>query len=99
MGTGTLPTPVFTSSPSNPVVGQTVFFNAAQSTPGAGHTIASYRWTFGDGATGAGVTASHAYAVAGTYNVQLTVVDEAGQSVTSDRDRARRSGSGIRQQC
>ena len=83
VGTGALPSPVFTTSPSNPVVGQTVFFNAAQSTPGAGHTIVSYRWTFGDGATGAGVTATHPYAIAGTYNVQLTVVDEAGQSATS----------------
>jgi len=83
VGPGSEPTPTFTTSPSGPTVGQTVFFNASQSTPGAGHTIASYRWSFGDGATAQGVTASHPYAVAGTYNVLLTVTDEAGQSVTS----------------
>src|SRR5262250_1346777 len=38
-------------------------------------TIASYAWTFGDGASGAGVTASHTYAAGGTYPVSLTVTD------------------------
>jgi PKD repeat protein len=37
--------------------------------------IASYDWTFGDGATGTGATASHSYAAAGTYQVTLTVTD------------------------
>jgi PKD repeat protein len=84
VGTGVLPTPLFTSSPSNPVVGQSVFFSAAQSTAGPGHTIASYRWNFGDGNGASGQNASHAYAVQGVYKVQLTVTDEAGQSATSD---------------
>ena len=54
-----------------------------QSTPGAGHTITSYRWTSATAATASGVSVTHAYAVAGTYTVLLTVTDEAGQSVTS----------------
>jgi PKD repeat protein len=83
VGNGALPTPLFSTSPTGPVIGQAVFFNAAQSTPGAGHTIVTYRWAFGDGATGSGITVSHPYAVAATYNVQLTVVDEAGQTATS----------------
>jgi PKD repeat protein len=78
-----LPTPTFTFSPAAPGVGDTVFFNASASTPGAGHTIASYAWTFGDGTTGTGATPSHAYTVAGSYSVQLKVTDEIGQSVTS----------------
>jgi PKD repeat protein len=40
--------------------------------------ITSYAWSFGDAATGSGVTASHTYAAAGTYAVALTVTDNAG---------------------
>jgi len=80
---GTLPTPAFTFSPTQPRINEPVFFNGAASTAGAGHTIASYRWDFGDGSTGAGISTSHTYAVAGNYTVSLTVADEAGQSATS----------------
>ncbi|MGN6407163.1 MAG: PKD domain-containing protein [Curtobacterium sp.] len=51
-------------------------------------SIASYAWTFGDGSTATGATASHTYTAAGTYTVQLTVTDNQGatgsttQSVT-----------------
>ena len=41
---------------------------------------ATYGWTYGDGATGAGVTSSHTYAAAGTYSVTLTVTDANGTS-------------------
>jgi PKD repeat protein len=83
VGGGSLPTATFTISPAAPGVGETVFFNGLTSTPGQGHTISSYRWTFGDGASGSGATVSHAYLTAGTYSVQLTVTDDSGQSATS----------------
>ncbi len=83
VGSGSLPTASFTFSPAAPGVGETVFFNGQASTPGQGHTIASYRWNFGDGGTAGGATVSHAFTTAGTYAVTLTVVDEAGQSTTS----------------
>jgi PKD repeat protein len=41
-------------------------------------TIASYAWTFGDGGTATGPTASHTYAAGGTYDVKLTVTDNKG---------------------
>jgi PKD repeat protein len=73
----------FTFSPSAPGVGETVFFNASTSTAGTGHTIASYAWTFGDGATGTGIAPTHSYSTAGTYSVQLKLTDETGQTTTS----------------
>lgn len=45
-------------------------------------TIAGYSWSFGDGGTATGVTASHQFAVAGTFPVTLTVTDNSG-AVTS----------------
>ena len=84
VGAAALPTPTFTVSPAAPRVNEAVFFNASASTPGAGHTITSFRWNFGDGSpAGSGVTTQHVYAVAGSYSVSLTVTDEAGQSATS----------------
>lgn len=41
-------------------------------------SIATYEWDFGDGTTGSGVTASHTYGAAGSYEVRLTVTDDAG---------------------
>lgn len=80
---GALPTPRFTFSPTAPGVNENVFFNASTSTAAPGRTIVSYAWTFGDSGTASGVNVSHAYTTAGTYGVQLTVTDDAGQSATS----------------
>ncbi|WP_421732521.1 alkaline phosphatase [Cellulomonas sp.] len=41
-------------------------------------TIAAYDWSWGDGGTSTGLTSSHTYATGGTYNVTLTVTDNAG---------------------
>ena len=67
------PTASFTSSCAD----LTCTLNASGSTDD--HGIASYAWTFGDDATGAGVVASHSFASAGTYTVGLTVTDTSGQ--------------------
>ena len=37
----------------------------------------TFLWDFGDGSTGAGATASHAYAKPGTYQVTLAVTNDA----------------------
>jgi len=82
VGGGAAPIVDFVFSPSAPVVNQPVNFDATQARAGAGHSIASYAWNFGDGSSKTGVTTTHDYGSAGTYNVTLTVTDEAGQATT-----------------
>lgn len=45
--------------------------------------ISRWKWTFGDGASGSGSTASHTYAKPGTYTVTLVVTDNRGATGTS----------------
>ena len=80
VGGGAAPTADFIVSPASPLVGQTIFFNATTSSAGAGHSLVSYDWNFGDGSTKSGSTVSKSYAAAGNYTVVLTVTDEAGQT-------------------
>jgi PKD repeat protein len=91
--TGTVTTSVAVTAPANkpPAAGFTssaanlaLSVDASTSTDADG-TIASYAWDFGDGATGAGKTAAHTYAAAGTYSVKLTVTDNAGATGTLTR--------------
>jgi chitodextrinase len=83
VGAGTKPTATIVTSPSSPIVGQTVNFNGSTSVPAAGRVIRSWEWDFGDGASGSGAVASHAYANAGTYTVILTVTDDADRVGTT----------------
>ncbi|WP_233496088.1 PKD domain-containing protein [Geodermatophilus sp. TF02-6] len=62
----------------------TAAFDAGRSIDTDG-TIASYAWSFGDGATGSGATVSHTYAAAGTYTATLTVTDDRGATTTASR--------------
>ena len=78
----------FTTSPSSPVAGDTVLFNADAIQAAAGHSIVQYSWDFGDpAATAANNTAStsrasHVYSAVGSYNVLLSVLDDTGQHKT-----------------
>ena len=67
-GGGTLQA-VFGFLPAAPKPGDVVSFNGGASTG----SPTGYNWNFGDGTTGSGATATHAYANAGTYSVQLAV--------------------------
>ncbi len=91
-GGSSTPVASFTFSPSSPTAGQSVSFNASGSTD-TGATITGYAWTFGDGSTGSGVTASHPYSAAGTYTVRLTVTDSLGHSSSTTHSVTVASGS------
>lgn len=83
VGAGTPPTASFVFSPTNPAAGQLINFNASASRAAPGRTIVSYRWDFGSGSFGDGPIIAKGYNTPGTYNVTLTVTDDAGQVGTA----------------
>ena len=58
-------------------VGQEATFDASPSADPDG-AITGYDWSFGDGATARGVQAAHRFGAPGTYELRLTVRDDAG---------------------
>lgn len=72
------PTAAFTMTAND----LTVAVNANGSSDPDGF-ISSYSWNFGDGTTATGATASRTYAVAGTYQIRLTVTDNQGATATT----------------
>ena len=92
----TAPTASFTFSPQNPAVSQDIFFTAEASRAAIGRRIILYDWNFGSGRTGAGVTVSKRYDTPGSYNVTLTVTDDAQQEGTTTQTvTVGSSGTGI----
>jgi PKD repeat protein len=70
----------FTYTPESPVEGDAVLFDASTSAANPLSPITSYSWSFGDGSTASGRTATHAFSSAGFYAVTLTVGDAYGRS-------------------
>jgi len=75
------PSASFSFTPSVPIVGLGVFFDAAGSADPDG-TIRSYSWDFGDGTSAQGTSSgtSHVYGYRGNFIVNLTVQDNSGLS-------------------
>jgi len=69
------------NGPYSGTTGSAVSFSSSGSKDSDG-TIASYRWTFGDGGTSSSANPSHTYNFAGTYSVKLTVTDNDGAKDT-----------------
>lgn len=67
----------FSVSATSVLTGEDIHFNAADSEDSDGHII-GYIWDFGDGASAAGISVSHAYEDNGVYTVTLTVIDDDG---------------------
>jgi len=70
------PVAAFTA-PANVTAGAPATFSGAASTDPDG-SIASYAWAFGDSGTATGISATHAYRAAGSYEAKLSVVDDEG---------------------
>ena len=66
-----------------------VEFDASISNVGGNRSIQQYLWDFGDGTSGEGETVTHEYTLTGVFDVQLTVIDNIGDSLqTKDQIRA-----------
>jgi beta propeller repeat protein len=75
----------FTWSPESPGVNDTIDFTDQTSVFG-GCDIRAWTWDFGDGTTGEGETASHAYTAEGDYTVSLNVTLDDGAACNASRD-------------
>ncbi len=69
------------NAPYDAVIGEEIVFNGSLSYDPDGKIVA-YRWDFDDGTQGNGVIVPHVYLKAGTYNVELTVCDNASATDT-----------------
>lgn len=81
---GTPLTACFTvSGPTFPLTGDALTFDGSCSSVfDFASTITGYSWDFGDETRGTGAVASHAYALPGTYRVELTVQDDVGATAS-----------------
>lgn len=82
--------PHFTFSPSSPLQGQPVFFEAcrdANQAPCApvNNPVSTYAWDFGNGGTAMGQTATQTFSTPGNYFVRLTVADSVGRTQSTTR--------------
>jgi PKD repeat protein len=78
----TPPTVSITPNPSSGSAPLSVQFAAKVTAPDT--TIATYAWEFGDGATANTASPTHAYPQPGTFQVKLTVTDDAGAKVSAN---------------
>jgi PKD repeat protein len=74
---GLPPSAAIDAAPTSGTVPLTVAFSGTGSSDPDGF-IAAYGWSFGDGSTAAGATASSTYQTPGTYTAVLTVTDNSG---------------------
>ncbi len=72
-----LPNAVISDISTSYSLGDTIAFDATASTDPDG-SIVDYAWSFGDGAEGNGALVEHTYTATGSYQVVLTVTDNAG---------------------
>lgn len=72
----------FIATPTTGIAPLSVSFDASLSSDPEG-LIFDFRWDFGDGSSGAGVTPFHTYTTPGEYIARLTVTDRAGQKDTA----------------
>lgn len=82
-GAPPLPNQAPVASAETNCTGLSCSFDGSGSTDDDGE-IVSYAWEFGDGESGTGETAEHAYAEAGSYTATLTVHDDEGATASAE---------------
>lgn len=82
VGATSAPVADFSVSPTTPIAGTVVFFNASGSKAATGHNIVDYSWDFGDGTSGSGLTVQHTFTLPQGYNVTLIVTDDIGRTTS-----------------
>jgi PKD repeat protein len=76
-GSGSAPVAVASANPTSGTVPLTVAFSSDGSSDADG-TIVATAWTFGDGGSASGATASHTYTTSGSFTATLQVTDNDG---------------------
>ncbi|UCF09031.1 MAG: PKD domain-containing protein, partial [Thermoplasmata archaeon] len=76
-GSNTPPTAQISEMTTSVIEMELLYFNASGSSDSDG-TITEYSWDFADGTKDNGMYSIHYYSSAGTYTVELTVVDDKG---------------------
>jgi PKD repeat protein len=71
------------ATPAGATTGQDVTFVATASDPDPGDSPLAYSWSFDDGGTATGASATHAFATAGPHTATVTVIDPTGQSTSA----------------
>jgi hypothetical protein len=71
------------ATPAGATPGQDISFVATASDPDPGDSPLTYSWSFDDGATATGPSATHAFATTGPHTGTVTVTDPTGQSVSA----------------
>jgi len=59
----------------------TIELDASCTNVGGNRTVENYIWDFGDGFSGEGMTVTHDYISTGNFDIQLTIVDNFGDSL------------------
>jgi probable HAF family extracellular repeat protein len=83
VGVNPAPIAIMSATPSSGTAPLTVTFDGSGSYDLELGFVTSWAWAFGDGAVGAGVTATHVYSTPGTYTARLTVTDNGNASNTT----------------
>jgi len=78
------PTADFTFEPSNPEVGETIWFNDT-STDNDG-TIVNWSWDFGDDSTNTSRNTTHSCSTLESYNITLIVTDDDGNTSSETKN-------------